>query len=81
MGIETDANSCIHETYKKLKGQAMFGVIDTKGNYTDVSTTLLGAKQYATRNGYTRVGQRSEFNNMVVRVYVRKGGKWHEASD
>lgn len=56
----------------------MFGVIDIEGNYTDVSTTLLGAKQYATRNGFNRVGQRSEFNNMVIRAYVRKGGKWHE---
>lgn len=56
----------------------MFGVIDNNGNYTDVSATLLGAKQYATHNGFNRVGQRSEFNNMVIRAYVRNGGKWHE---
>jgi hypothetical protein len=32
-----------------------YGVTDTQGSYTDVSNSERGAKNFATRNGYTEV--------------------------
>lgn len=52
-----------------------FGVINKEGTHTDVSKTLLGAKQYATRNGYNKVSKRTGYNAMCVSVKL-SSGKW-----
>lgn len=52
-----------------------YGVM-ANGEYTDVSNSLLGAKQYASRNGYDEVYKR--FNNGYVTslTVVKVGKKW-----
>lgn len=44
--------------------------------YIDVSSTLLGAKQYATRNGYTEVFIRYNNGYHVDKVAIKNNGKW-----
>lgn len=57
------------------KSNSVFGVV-SNGAHTDVSNSLLGAKNYATRNGYTEVTERynAGFNAAVVARKVN--GKW-----
>lgn len=52
----------------------MYGVVNYKGEHIDVSISLLGAKQYATRNGYNRVSKRNGYN--IIREYRKEGNKW-----
>lgn len=54
----------------------IFGVVRA-GAHTDVSETLLGAKQYATRHGYQIVSRRN-VNSYQVDVVAAKdvNGKW-----
>lgn len=54
-----------------------FGVISHNGSHTDVSLTEKGAKNYATRHGYTKVSIRLN-GSMHVRVIAEKkpNGKW-----
>jgi len=40
----------------------VYGVITDTGEMIDTSATLHGAKCFATRNGYTRVGRRVGYN-------------------
>lgn len=54
----------------------VFGVMDKNNCLIDTSTSLLGAKQHATRNGYNRIGKRVEYN--VVDTYIRDGKKWRK---
>jgi len=53
----------------------VYGTTDTKqGNHIDTSKTLLGAKQYATRNNLKTVSKRTGYN---ARIVAKKfGGKW-----
>ena len=51
-----------------------FGTINKEGTHTDTSKTLKGAKQYATRNGYTKVSKRVGYNAYVVAEKVKN--KW-----
>jgi len=46
------------------------------GNYTDVSKTLLGAKQWATRNGYNQVFIRFNCGYHVALKATKVNGKW-----
>ena len=52
----------------------IYGVLDRNNCHIDVSETLLGAKQYATRNGYEVVSKRVEYNVIVAAKKV--GNKW-----
>lgn len=53
----------------------VYGTTDTReGNHIDTSNTLLGAKQYATRNGLKTVSKRVGYNARIVAV--KKDGKW-----
>lgn len=54
--------------------KAIYGVISSGGTHIDVSLTLLGAKQYATRNGYTEVSKRVGYNARIIAEKVN--GKW-----
>jgi len=53
-----------------------YGVLDSNECHTDVSATLNGAKQYATKHGYDKVSIRYA-NGYFVRVAAEKvNGKW-----
>lgn len=54
----------------------LWGVITHKGEYIEVSKTQHGAKCYATRNGYTRIGARPNGGYNVINVLVRVGNRW-----
>ena len=43
----------------------IYGVINSEETHTDVSNTLLGAKQYATRHEYTEVSKRIGYNSSI----------------
>lgn len=46
------------------------------GVHTDVSKTMLGAKQYATRHGYVTVSKRVGFDAVIVAEKLN--GKWED---
>ena len=51
--------------------KATYGVLlDRNGEYRDVSSTLLGAKQFATRNGYKEVHKR--MGSIVRKVSIKE---------
>lgn len=54
--------------------QAIYGILDRNQCHIDVSNSLLGAKQYATRNGYGVVSMRYEYN--VTVIAYKKNDKW-----
>ena len=56
--------------------QSIYGVLNSKGIHTDVSKTEIGAKQYATRNGYSQVSRRTEYHVFIVAT--KEGSKWVE---
>jgi len=57
----------------------VYGVTDNKNTHTDVSNTLLGAKQYATRNGYKTVSIRIGYN--VTLLQYKQGNRWYKYKD
>lgn len=50
--------------------------ITYNGIHTDVSRTILGAKQYATRNGYNTISKRLGYNAVIVAKKL--DGKWED---
>ena len=54
--------------------QRIYGIINRDNALIDVSNTLLGAKQYATRNDYKKVGYRVEYN--VIETWTKVKNKW-----
>ena len=56
-----------------------YGVNTLNRGYIDVSNTLLGAKQYATRNGYTEVYIRYNSGYHVNKVAIKTANKWGKA--
>lgn len=53
----------------------IYGTTDTKdGRHIDTSRTLIGAKQYATRNGLKTVSKRVGYTAYVVATKVNN--KW-----
>ena len=55
-----------------------YGVNTLNSGYIDVSNTLLGAKQYATRNGFTEVYIRYNNGYHVDKVAIKTSGKWRK---
>lgn len=55
--------------------QDIYGVI-SRGCHVDVSKTLLGAKQYATRNGHTVVTCRHNCGMISTKTVEKIKGKW-----
>lgn len=53
-----------------------YGISTDKSGYIDVSNTLLGAKQYATRNGYDAVYIRYNNGYHTNKVAIKTGSKW-----
>ena len=54
----------------------MYGILDRDNVHHDVSKSLLGAKQYATRNGYSIVSKRVGYNAFTVAVKNLINNKW-----
>lgn len=55
--------------------KATYGVLlNRNGEYRDVSNTLLGAKQFATRNGYKEVHKR--MGSIVRKVSIKENNEW-----
>lgn len=44
----------------------IYGILDNNNTHTDVSNSLLGAKQYATRNGFNKVSKRNGYNAFLI---------------
>ena len=59
--------------------RAVYGVTDNTNTHTDTSNTLLGAKQYATRNGYRCVSVRNGYNATMLEY--KQDGKWYKYKD
>ncbi len=57
----------------------IYGSTDNKNIHTDTSTTLLGAKQYATRNGFKNVSLRVGYK--IKLLEYKQGGKWYKYED
>ena len=56
-----------------------YGSTDNKNIHTDTSNTLLGAKQYATRNGYKNVSVRIGYN--VTLLEYKQENNWYKYDD
>lgn len=54
----------------------IYGIIDTNGCLIDTSKTELGAKQHATRNGYSLIGYRIGYNAFICAE--KKNKKWEQ---
>ena len=52
----------------------IYGILDIDNCLIDTSKTLLGAKQYATRNNYKKIGYRVGYN--VIDTWSKVGKKW-----
>ena len=52
----------------------VYGSTDSNNIHTDTSNTLLGAKQYATRNGLNNVSVRIGYN--VTTLEFKDTGSW-----
>lgn len=52
----------------------IYGSTNNKNVHIDTSNTLLGAKQYATRNGYKNVSIRIGYN--VTLLEYKQRNKW-----
>lgn len=52
----------------------IYGSVNNKNIHTDTSKTLLGAKQYATRNNLKNVSVRIGYN--VTLLEFKQGSKW-----
>ena len=57
----------------------IYGSTDNKNIHTDTSSTILGAKQYATRNGLKNVSVRIGYN--VTLLEYKKENKWYKYTD
>ena len=53
----------------------VYGSTDNNNIHTDTSKTLLGAKQYATRNGLRNVSVRIGYNTTLLEY--KDSGKWY----
>lgn len=56
--------------------QNTYGVLNANNEHIDVSKSEKGAKQYATRHGYTKISIRYNCGYDVDIVSVKVNGKW-----
>lgn len=56
----------------------MYGIVNMNDEHTDVSKTLLGAKQYATRNDHFVVSKRVGYNVEIVACKWKS--KWYDVT-
>jgi hypothetical protein len=55
---------------------SQFAVVNSRGIASVVSNTELGAKQYATRNGYSTICQVSPYSMTCYNLKTKQGKKW-----
>lgn len=53
----------------------VYGSTDNTNTHTDTSSTLLGAKQYATRHGLNNVSVRIGYN--ITLLEYKQDNKWY----
>lgn len=58
--------------------QNIYGIIDNNGCHVDVSNSLLGAKQYATKHGYLTVSVRFNCGYIATQIAHKYTGKWEK---
>ena len=56
----------------------IYGSTDSNNVHHDTSKTLLGAKQYATRNKYKNVSVRIGYNVTLLEYKQWRYGKWYK---
>ena len=56
--------------------QNIYGVVNSEGVHTDVSTSLRGTKNYATRNRYDMVSVRCDGSYTATVISIKVGNKW-----
>ena len=56
--------------------QNVYGILDSNNCHIDVSLTERGAKNYATRHGYSKVSIRFNGGYHAEVVAVKNNGKW-----
>lgn len=61
-----------------MSNNAVYGVVQSDGSHCDVSTSEKGAKQYATRNGYTQVTRRANGGYEAQIIATRTGKRWRD---
>ena len=57
----------------------IYGSTNNNNIHTDTSSTLLGAKQYATRNGFKNVSVRIGYN--VTLLEYKQENNWYKYED
>ena len=53
-----------------------YGIDSNRNGYIDTSKTLLGAKQHATRNGYTKIYIRFNGGYITALIAEKINGRW-----
>ena len=56
----------------------IYGILDSNGCHVDVSNSLLGAKQYATKHGYLTVTVRFNCGYIAAQIAHKYNGKWKQ---
>lgn len=56
----------------------IYGIIDKNNCLIDISKSIRGAKQYATKNGYDKVGYRNVNSYNAFITHIKIGKKWYE---
>lgn len=60
----------------------IYGVVNKEGIHTDVAKTERGAKNYATRHGYSKVSIRYNSGYDVAIVAIKLNtGRWEKATE
>lgn len=59
-------------------GRYVFGVINRDGVLIDTSRTARGAKAYATRHGYDKIGARHVDHYYAQLIAEKRAGVWHD---
>ena len=54
----------------------VYGVVQSDGSHCDCSLTEKGAKQFATRHGYTAITRRANGGYFAPVIARRKGKRW-----
>jgi hypothetical protein len=58
--------------------QNIYGVVNNEGVHIDVSNSLLGAKQYATKNKFNTVSIRYRGGYTAEKIFEKINNKWQE---
>lgn len=56
--------------------QNVYGVLDSNNVHRDISTSIITAKQYATKNGYTTVSIRYNCGYVAEAIVEKRNGRW-----